>query len=269
VTLHTAVLPRGVFLLSLGQLSLFNHSLLSSSRPTDFCHTMPNCPNVLAQGTCAEPDCQYDHHILVCEPCGFLASSEIMLQYHLQDRRHHNRVSGRSVPYYCSVCKTNVPSANWDQHIGGLKHLDRARLDNVAPNVEPLQGSDVGRQRYCNICKVATQDRHWELHQRSAKHLMREKYALYRAALDEAEKDKNGVVVEGNFDFDFVDPALAAVGVHSTIFLKTATPNLRVRLISLNRVSSRTGTDTTSVAVLLLISQANRETLTLQLLCRS
>lgn len=173
-----------------------------------------------------------------------------MLNAHLQDRRHYNCVSGRSVLYYCSLCKTNLASANWDQHIGGVKHQTRAILYNVAPDVEPLQGGDVGNQRYCNICKQATPSRRWEGHQRSPKHQMREKYALYRAALDEAEKDKNGIVVEGNFDFDFVDPTDAAVGVHSTIFLKTATPNLRVRLISLNRVSSRAGTDKTSVRVL-------------------
>lgn len=229
---------------------------------------MPNCPNVLTHGTCAQLDCRYEHRILACEPCGFIAPNEGALNMHQNGRRHRNRMSGKTITYFCSLCERNVGGGGWDLHIAGSKHQNRARGNNVAPDIAPLQGIDVVGQKYCNTCKQAMPIASWAMHQRTAAHQMRESYASYRAALDEAEKDKNGIVVEGNFDFDFVDPTRAAIGIDSTVVLKTTTPNLRVKLISLNRVSSRTGTDTTSVAVpFSLVWEANSTAL--QLLRRS
>ncbi|KAF8630294.1 hypothetical protein AX15_003007 [Amanita polypyramis BW_CC] len=206
---------------------------------------MKYCPNVLSRGTCEDTTCQYEHHVLVCEPCSFIATSEKALTSHLKGRRHSTRISGGSVTYFCPVCETNVTGSVWDQHIKGTKHRKKAKHDNVAPDVEPLQGIDLKGQKYCNICKQAVTGRMWEKHLLNNRHKTREKYTSYRAALDEAEKDKNGIIVEGHFDFGIMEPAHAAGGASLTVVLKTTTPNLRVELISLNCVSSRAGMNPT------------------------
>ena len=217
----------------------------AQSHTIAFLVDMKYCPNVLSRGTCEDAACRYEHQVLVCEPCGFIALSQKALTSHLKGRHHLNRVAGRSITYYCSLCETNVSSSTWNQHIKGSKHQKKAKSDNVTPNVEPLQGIDLKGEKYCDVCKQTIPARAWERHLSGSRHKMREKYTSYRAVLDEAEKDKNGIIVEGSFDFGIVEPTRAATGAALTVVLKTSTPNLRVKLVSLNRVSSRAGTNTT------------------------
>jgi helicase MOV-10 len=56
-------------------------------------------------------------------------------------------------------------------------------------------------------------------------------------AVEQSETDKNGVVVEGSFDFDFIDPPVAEAGKTTIVTIKTLQPFstsvlLEVRLAS-------------------------------------
>lgn len=54
--------------------------------------------------------------------------------------------------------------------------------------------------------------------------------------LDEAERDKNGITIEGAFDFDIIPPT-----VSSTVapVVKMAIPHSRVTLVEVNLMSGR------------------------------
>ena len=41
-------------------------------------------------------------------------------------------------------------------------------------------------------------------------------------AVEQSETDKNGVVVEGSFDFEFIDPPVAEVGKKVTATIKVS-----------------------------------------------
>ena len=41
-------------------------------------------------------------------------------------------------------------------------------------------------------------------------------------AVEQSEADKNGVAVEGSFDFDFIDPLVAQAGTKTTVNITTS-----------------------------------------------
>lgn len=47
---------------------------------------------------------------------------------------------------------------------------------------------------------------------KTKKHKSKENYVRYRSAVDNAEKDKNGISIVGKFDFGFIDPEIAKAG---------------------------------------------------------
>jgi len=65
---------------------------------------------------------------------------------------------------------------------------------------------------------------HWDSHIRGEKHRSREAFTKYRNALEIAETDKHDVVVTGIFDFDFVAPSFAAMGVQHFVSITTSAP---------------------------------------------
>lgn len=210
-----------------------------------------HCPNVLSQGTCNDPACNYEHNILVCEPCSFIAVSVAAYHGHLSGRRHRSRIAGRNVKLFCPICEENVMGGNWQSHISGKRHHNQSAAKGTSPVVEPHEATAINGERYCYTCKLGIEERRWNRHLQSPKHKKREAFTSYRAALDEAEKEKNGIIVEGDLDFGFIDPAQTTGEARRNITLKTNTPNLRVRLLSLGLVSTR-GISNTAFTVTLV-----------------
>ncbi|PFH46784.1 hypothetical protein AMATHDRAFT_69038 [Amanita thiersii Skay4041] len=133
-----------------------------------------------------------------------------------------------------------MSQSSWNQHIRGIKHTQRAQKSSVPTNVEPRLAMSVPGQIFCELCMVLLKSKKkWNKHLQSDLHKRKEAYVSYKAALDEAEKDKNGIIVEGDFDFGIVDPSQASKGSSVTVTLKTATPNSRVILEAWKFVSSR------------------------------
>ncbi|KIL62873.1 hypothetical protein M378DRAFT_128311, partial [Amanita muscaria Koide BX008] len=67
----------------------------------------------------------------------------------------------------------------------------------------------------------------------------REGYASYKTVLDEAEKDKNGLMTEGDFDFGIVEPNVARSGVRCAAKIRLTTLNTRVAMVSYQLASSK------------------------------
>ena len=56
-------------------------------------------------------------------------------------------------------------------------------------------------------------------------------------AVEQSETDKNGVVVEGSFDFGFIDPPVAKEGKELTATIKTSQPSSKSVLLEANLAS--------------------------------
>ncbi|PFH46786.1 hypothetical protein AMATHDRAFT_50790 [Amanita thiersii Skay4041] len=210
---------------------------------------MPNCPNVLETGTCTDHDCEFEHNILVCEPCNFIALDDEDYDDHIATKTHLNRIAGMNLLLYCTICKTNMSTSNWEQHIEGKRHIRHAERRRISAYIEPQLATSVPGQIFCEICMRVV--RRWDRHLESQGHKKKEAFISYKAALDEAEKDKNGIIIDGNLDFGIVDPSEWREGSSVTVTLKTITPNLRVRLEDWKLVSTR-GSSVTSSGLIIM-----------------
>ena len=188
--------------------------------------TPSNCPNVLANGTCDDQACPYVHTILTCEPCGFVFQSPDQYEFHLTTKKHHSKISGRSVVSYCPICDANVSGGQeqWKQHTQGRNHERMALSKGVSSDVAPQPATTMSSSTACDLCQIMVPTPYWTRHLSSHKHKLRESFTRYMTAVEQSETDKNGVVVEGLFDFDFINPAMAQVGKTTTVIIKTSQP---------------------------------------------
>lgn len=58
-------------------------------------------------------------------------------------------------------------------------------------------------------------------------------------AVEQSEADKNGVVVEGLFDFDFIDSAVAQVGKQMSATVKALQPSSNCVLLEAKLASAQ------------------------------
>ncbi|KAK2465578.1 hypothetical protein APHAL10511_002470 [Amanita phalloides] len=179
-----------------------------------------NCPNVLSHAVNAEA-----------------------LAGHSTGRRHKSCVSGRNVTLYCPICEINIDGGNWASHKGGRSHVNRAADKGLSPDIEAQDGINVPGEKYCDLCKIAITNPRWGRHLNSQQHLRRKEFTSYQAAIDAAEKEKNGITVEGNFDMGIVDLAQTSGTIRRSIILKMTTPDVRVKLTSWRLTSLRANTN--------------------------
>lgn len=204
-----------------------------------------NCPNVLAQGTCSDTNCTYSHTITTCDACNLVFVDDDAYQSHLSSTKHKSRVSGSSVVSHCSVCIANITGGEkgWDVHIKGKRHTSNVIIKGVSAETLPQAATTTTKNTFCDLCQSMVYNPHWNAHIKSDRHQSRESFTRYRSALEDAEADKNGVTIEGNFDFDFVDPATAQGGVHTYVSIITSAVHSRCVLSEL-RLASSQGTRT-------------------------
>ncbi|KAH6909394.1 RNA helicase [Coprinopsis sp. MPI-PUGE-AT-0042] len=167
-----------------------------------------NCPTFVATGQCSSVGCRYNHSILTCDPCGFLAADTNAYQLHVRSHRHRLTLSGQKTQtqlVQCPLCTSNVP--DWGLHVKGKKHLKRAKKMGVSPDVTPVQAAATLEFAFCELCNLQVDHDMLAKHTQSRRHKGRQRFMQYRAVLDEAEKDKNGLVVEGGQDLGYLDPA--------------------------------------------------------------
>ena len=193
----------------------------------------PTCPNVLVNGTCEDRACIYAHNIFTCEPCEFVFQSPNEYNQHLKTKKHRRRILGQGTCHYCSICEINVANnRGWEQHIQGRLHQRKADSAGVSPvDVAPQPPISTASGTACDLCQVVLPNHIYNEHLNTRNHKSRERYSRYMTALEKSETDKNGVVVEGSFDFGFVEPLVAKVGTEITSTIKASiSPNKSVLL---------------------------------------
>ena len=164
---------------------------------------MPNCQNVLENGTCSVSNCPSEHNITVCEPCGRVFKNLHGFKQHVLGKRHRIDSSNGGV-LSCPLCDVNVfGSMGWQHHLKTKSHNSKA---TAGVEVEPEPGRTKGQVRYCEFCGTIVLCVHWENHINTPRHTSKVGFARYRAAIEDSEKDKNGVSINGDFDFGFIPP---------------------------------------------------------------
>jgi helicase MOV-10 len=93
----------------------------------------------------------------------------------------------------------------------------------------------------CDLCQVVVPKRIWNEHLNTRNHKLREQYGRYMTAVEQSETNKNGVIVEGSFDFEFIDPPVAEVGKELTATIKASQPSSRSAVLLEARLASDKG----------------------------
>ena len=93
------------------------------------------------------------------------------------------------------------------------------------------------------MCRFVVRRWEWERHVTSPRHKKREEYMSFKAALDEMEKDKNGLMTEGDFDFGIVEPNIAAYGTRRAAKIRLTAPSSRIGMIACRLLSSKDSRD--------------------------
>lgn len=202
---------------------------------------MVNCPNVLLQGTCSDIACQYTHNVHLCELCNLIFPTPSGYQDHLATPAHQNRARGTSVLSHCPLCDLNIGDgeAGWRIHIGGKRHAKAARREGVPAEIPRGPPSSTQLSKLCELCQAVIPLTDWSLHVEGRKHQSRETFTRYKSAIEEAETDKNGVSVEGEFDFGFIEPSEATHGVKRTATVSTSVPRCKCVVTGIRLASSQ------------------------------
>jgi helicase MOV-10 len=193
------------------------------------------CPKLQSQGACSDQACQYRHDVRICEDCGIICTSADIYRAHLQGKRHKRQLLGLVDIHYCSLCSMNVMGL-WTEHLSTKRHLKNANQQGVSVSVDPVEASENG---YCAICRKPVMPRKQAKHLQSPKHRMAEKYVAYKATLEEAEKNKHGVIVSDVLDFGIIARADAHKSVSIPFVIQTVVPTSRITVDSF-KLSSTT-----------------------------
>ncbi|KAH8804322.1 RNA helicase [Flagelloscypha sp. PMI_526] len=205
----------------------------------------PICPEFLSSGTCSTIDnCPLDHDVPTCEPCGQSFATEALYRFHLTKPKHLRNVSGiPPVPRVrCRPCGVSLFGNIWNQHARGRKHASVCQRKGLNPlSVQPEETDEVppGHQ-YCPTCDTFIPDRDFARHPQAVQHVARLQFSAHEAAMEEASKDKNGIVVEGETNFGILEPTHGYTML--TLTIKSILPVLKTKLVRAEVASSRRGT---------------------------
>lgn len=194
------------------------------------------CNNVLRHGACQTHHCPYSHDVWPCENCGVICNHHAAYKAHIRSQKHKMRVSkvrkdqeeaSNLVLLRCTVCVRNISQAQWNQHAGGQSH--RANVTRSGrPDVGPSQ-VDMPGKHYCAVCDAQIENYLWSRHSQTSFHQRKIRFAAYRAAEDEAGRDKNDVTVTGEYDFGIVEAGSGQYAL--TAKIETTVPSARIELL--------------------------------------
>ncbi|KAL0572130.1 hypothetical protein V5O48_009828 [Marasmius crinis-equi] len=199
-----------------------------------------SCPQVLSSGTCNDPQCPFEHNVRNCDLCSLVFETDTDYKAHLTTKQHLNKTQGETgALLFCSICEKYVSGTkNWTGHVRSVKHASRAQSQGRNPEVDPEEPEQVPDHQFCSVCNQHIHDRYWARHPSMPRHKDREQFLAFRSVVEEAETDKNGLTVEGDFDFRIVDLASATRGVTLQASVK-ANPTSHATLIGCSLASSK------------------------------
>ncbi|KAJ3568894.1 hypothetical protein NP233_g5410 [Leucocoprinus birnbaumii] len=192
-----------------------------------------NCPYLISSGSCTDPQCQLNHNIHTCDPCKYVASTLGEYNAHLRGKKHKRVLAGAvNQIWFCRICERPIESGNWTAHKRGRRHINRAKAKKLDVNIEPDPVVPTATHTFCTTCQTSVLATGWQRHIHSRSHLTREQYAAFKSVTDEAEKEKNGVDIEGEVDLGILEPTVAATGQTTTLKISSTVPLANTVLVS-------------------------------------
>ncbi|TRM60361.1 P-loop containing nucleoside triphosphate hydrolase protein [Schizophyllum amplum] len=192
------------------------------------------CPELLSAGHCSQDGCAFRHDAFECAVCARFYTSQAQVESHLRGKKHMKALKGFIGTLYCTLCDRTMGGHGWLSHINGQAHARTAQERGVSPAVEPLEATLPGHRR-CTVCRRDVGNHRWDAHVQTPQHKASADYAKFHSALETAEADRNGVLLDGDFDFDVVNP-------NDTVRLSCSvkkTINAAVRVVRVELASSK------------------------------
>ncbi|KAG2071488.1 P-loop containing nucleoside triphosphate hydrolase protein [Suillus decipiens] len=201
------------------------------------------CPQLEAHGACTDTHCTGYHDVHLCELCGVFCASTKWYEAHLASKKHRRKLAGHDgSQYHCTTCNALISGhKSWGQHIRGKRHLRHAQNRDVLPEVAPAIPDAFPGRVFCGVCDKQILERLWPSHPQSLEHRRKEGYTAFKTALEEAEKDKHGIVLSEGLDFGIIENADAARGVLRTLTIESTVPSSRITVKKVSLSSSFVG----------------------------
>ncbi|KAG2058194.1 P-loop containing nucleoside triphosphate hydrolase protein [Suillus hirtellus] len=198
------------------------------------------CSQLEAHGACTVPLCTGYHDVHLCELCGIFCASTKWYEAHLASKKHRHKLAGHDgSQYQCTICGTSVSGRkSWVQHLKGKRHHKNAEKKGVLPEVALAIPEAFPGKVFCGICDKQIPESLWPSHPRSLEHRRKEGYTAFKTALEEAEKDKHGIVLSEGLDFGIMENVDAARGALQTLTIESTVPSSRVTIKKVSLSSS-------------------------------
>lgn len=123
----------------------------------------------------------------------------------------------------------------WQPHIAGARHRKLAASQGLPADVTPITSASVPENvKFCHVCNTQVLKSTWDVHRTTREHRAHEKVATYRAAAEEAERDKQGVEVSpvsGGVDFGVVEIVESERGVSKNLLVKSTRKSSRSTIV--------------------------------------
>lgn len=180
------------------------------------------CPGFRKNGFCGIKNCPHTHPTWSCELCGVFCRSKEYLEHHLASRTHALALRASSggqthTLHKCVICKVRMHgNESVQNHLHGKTH--RVRLISLKREGHSVDEANVivnenDASFKCLVCEISIRVEKKAQHERSPRHTRKERFLKVRAALEEASKNKHGVLVYpsgiGAFDFGLMEKGKA------------------------------------------------------------
>lgn len=201
------------------------------------------CPQLEAHGACTDTHCTGYHDVHLCELCGVFCASTKWYEAHLASKKHRRKLAGHDgSQYHCTTCDTIISGhKSWGQHVQGKRHRRNAQNQDALPEVAPAIPEAFPGRVFCGVCDKHIPERLWPSHPQSLDHRRKEGYTAFKTALEEAEKDKHGIVLSEGLDFGIIENVDAARGVLRTLTIESTVPSSRITIKKVSLSSSFVG----------------------------
>jgi helicase MOV-10 len=212
------------------------------------------CDQLYAHGVCHREDCPYSHDIHSCQPCRAVFETAQAYEQHIRTVNHRSKVlqaekraAGLVLPVACTVCSVDLSDANiYRQHARGRRHRKKMEEQGMTTDPGPEE-IDIPRNcTRCDTCASNILTRDFQKHLNSQRHQKAIQFSTLQGAVDESEKDKNGVDVSPeDINFGYVNEITRG---HATYPITLVIQNTNVTAILLVevRLSSQLASRTTA-----------------------
>jgi len=128
-----------------------------------------------------------------------------------------------------------MPPHSWSLHKKGKRHAKKAQSLGVSVEVEletDIPPEIQSTHQFCPTCQKYVLHHNWSRHVQSRRHHFGQEYTAFKMAQSEAEKDKNDVAIQGDLNFNVIEPTTATAGVIKSIEIRSTAPLSKINFQS-------------------------------------